>query len=113
MNRSPADDSLWSDCFSQEEEAWLQIYANAVGRLKEHLEGRDEDYMKIIWALKEDPNARSTLRQEYPPFFDSDDFFFKVARDVLEALNPVEKISAEVDEEENTQPILTVRPRTS
>lgn len=88
------DDLGYGEDFQSLVESWrpeLLAYRRAQDALKEHLEGRDEDYGKIIQAIatRSEPEARAHLASAYPESFSGpkgEAFYAKVRRSILAAM---------------------------
>ena len=92
----------------KDEAVYLLRYDKALDRLKELIEGRDEDYAAIIRAIVENKRVSGKLRKTYPVVFGDEGLGRRVERAVLGAF---ELLPPGDDEDEEVAPRLDVVPK--
>lgn len=69
----------------KDEALYLLRYETACNRLKEIIEGRDEDYATIIQSLVRNMQVSGKLRKTYPAIFNDEDLTERIERAVFKA----------------------------
>lgn len=92
----------------KDEAIYLQRYSIARDRLKEIIEGRDEDYAVIIRSLVTNMKVTGKLRKTYPSVFNDDDLTTRIERAVLTSF---ELLPGDDEDEGEIVPLLNVVPR--
>ena len=92
----------------KEEAVYLLRYDSARDSLKEIIEGRDEDYAKIIRSLVTDMKVSGKLRKTYPSVFSDEALAKRIERAVFKAF---ELLPGDDDDDDEVVPRLDVVAR--
>lgn len=89
------------------EAQYLRHYDAALEFLKGIIEGRDEDYGKIIHSISQNTGISGKLRKTYPEVFEDHQLAARIERGILEAFELIEP------QEDDGEPVpnFAVRPR--